>query len=140
MGESNARLSKGENWAQAFSVFSDWKKDALGKWTAEVRRAEHSHQDELTRESLGSPFSLGSDPVYLAFKDALGGEHDGFITGKSYTESVKRQDLSEDLADHAAFFRLLPERYCFEGKNLAPRKMAWVADHLFPHSPIPNCR
>ena len=132
--ERRARLVEGRDWKKAFVRFSGWTLSRKGAWTAKVEKTTTIRDDELTRLSKGSAFSLLPDPV---IKGAKG--HDGFVMAKSYEESIERNDPSEDLADAIAVFHFLPARFCFQNKPLAPRKFAWVAETVYHVSAKLDC-
>lgn len=121
--EKMAWVLSRKKWAEEFGVLSGWEKKD-GALVLKVKEVKGVRQDLLTELSLaGSPFSILPDPIV-----------EGFVMAKTYRATLERGDLSEDLADHAAVFRLIPERYCFDGKNLAPLKADWIHKNLFPES------
>ena len=131
--EERAWFRSRRQWIDEFVLFSGWKKSAKGKWSVKVEKLKTHREDELTRLSVGSSFSILPDPVIL------GEDGDGFVLAKSYTQSIANNDPSEDLADSIAVYRFAPERYCFKGKKFAPWKFDWIARNLFPKRPVITC-
>ena len=124
------------NWAEDFQKFSGWGHDKNGKLVLAIQEKRKTRQDVLTELSLaGSPFSILPDPLLFP-EDAT---KDGFVMARSYRSTLEQSDVTEDLADHAAVFRLMPERYCEKGKNIAPQKAAWIRAHLFADRTLPAC-
>lgn len=131
VAEKDAWIRKREDWVATFRHFSGWREEN-GKWIAGFREGG-VREDKLSLLSRGSAFSILPDPVLLGVE-----AQDGFVLAKSFRES-QAHGPSEDLADHAAIYRLFPERFCYSGKNLAPRKMDWVARTVFGESPKTAC-
>ena len=127
------RLRTGRDWEKEFAAFSGWKQTD-GKWSAAVGPSAGSRDDELTRLSVRSAFSILPDPVI----PGKNGE-DGFAIAKAYRASLE-QGPGEDFADHVAVYRWLPERFCAEARGVAPRKLAWLrANSGFPGVPPLAC-
>jgi hypothetical protein len=128
--EENSIFVDGTDLKKEFDVFSGWRKDASGHLTALVHKTDKIRKDKLTELSQSDPaFSILPDLVYEGMKG-----YDGFAMGKSFEESVKRQDTSEDLADHVALFRFFPMRFCLNAKEIAPRKFHWIEKKFFNKS------
>lgn len=136
VAERGAWVLQRKDWKTAFAALSGWSQDKSGQWTVKTRQPASARADELTALSRGSAFSILPDAIYLG-EAGEKGEKDGFVLGKSYEESLKRNDPSEDLADHVAAFVVAPERFCFEGKVIAPKKFAWVAKNVFGRAAKP---
>jgi hypothetical protein len=119
-----AWLASRKDWAAEFASFSGWKRSAKGKLELKVQELGPGPQDELAKLSASSAFSILPDPV-LGVK-----RKEGFVMAKAYRESRESQEPAEDLADHAAIYRWAPERYCYAGKVLAPKKFGWVAENI----------
>jgi len=118
VAETSAKL-RGEDWEKEFAVFSKGPKP---KTLAPQR------EDVLTADSKGSVFSILPDPVL-----------DGYVLAKAYRETKKQKSASEDMADSAAAFLITPERFCWAGKPLAPKKYEWVRQKLFPQTKELQC-
>jgi hypothetical protein len=133
MAAKRALWFSNRDWKAEFLTLSGWKREK-GKWNAPVHKSDLRREDELTRLSLESIFSILPDAVYLG-----GPGTDGFVFGKSYEASRDRSNLEEDLCDHIAVFRYAPERFCFQGKPLAPRKFRWITENVFHEAPPLSC-
>lgn len=131
VAEKDAWIRRREDWLSTFKHFSGWREEN-GKWIAGFREGG-VRDDELVKLSKGSAFSLLPDPVLLGVES-----QDGFVFAKTFREG-QEHGPGEDLADHVAAYRLFPARYCFAGKNVAPRKMEWVARTVFGESPKTEC-
>jgi len=125
--------------AESFAKISGWKKSAAGKWSLSPQELPGSRNDELTKQSAGSPFSILPDPL-LTGEIVRGQRADGFAMAKSYRESLARNDPSEDYADHVAVFKYVPQRFCNEKKPFAPHKYDWVRERFFPKAPLLVCK
>lgn len=121
-------------WPEEFAKLSGWKVSETKGPQLTVRRGPAQHEDQLTAQSAHSAFSLLPDPIVVPDN---GG--DGFVTGRSYSESQNQGHVSEDLCDHIAVFRYAPERFCFRGKPLAPLKYEWIRKNVFPGAPPLQC-
>jgi hypothetical protein len=128
VAERSARIREKQDWTKSFAEFSGWSRQSDKKWTAQVKEIAPARQDKLTELSAGSSFSLLPDPVLVG--ERSGKPLDGYVLAKSYRESVEHSDPAEDLADSLVVYRLFPERFCFDGKPLAPRKYAWIARQI----------
>lgn len=117
-----------------FSKFSGWEQQPSGGWRVSVKKLADNRQDILSELSKGSLYSLLPDAVY-----AGNGSLDGFVTGKSYTASIQREDPSEDLADAVAIFKYVPSRFCWKGKPLAAKKYEWVRQTFFSNAGPLEC-
>ncbi len=130
-------LFRGKDWRVPFFKFSGWKQVG-GKWQTTVKDKGNHPADELTRLSEGSSFSVLPDKIYKPTRaSAL---RNGFVLGKSYEQSVQRNDPSEDLADSVAVFHWYPERYCLKHKNIALDKAKWIIKEVFSGSGLPICK
>lgn len=138
VAERGAWVYQRRRWRDDFVKFSGWQKNKKGNWAVRTRQPAGKREDELSELSEKSAFSILPDPVYLGFS-TLGKPADGFVFGKSYEESLRQNDPSEDLADHVAAFFYLPERFCFEGVNIAPKKYGWIAKNVFGKKKELNC-
>ncbi|MCB0405116.1 MAG: hypothetical protein KDD51_10040 [Bdellovibrionales bacterium] len=129
-----------KDWVHEFASFSNWKRDTAGKWEVVTRTPAGKREDEFTKLSKQSSFSILPDVVYLG--ETVGKkQYDGFVFSKSYEQSLKNNDPSEDLADHVAAYFYAPARYCLNGQNIAPEKYKWVAKNVFGRSPkVLNCK
>jgi hypothetical protein len=121
VAEKSAWLDKREDWKKEFAAFSGWQPTDEGTWAAKTTKADKDRKDKLTELSTGSPYSILPDPIYLPTDGK-----DGFAMGKAYTESLQHGP-SEDLADHWSLYKYYPDRFCYEGKNLAPQKFTWLS-------------
>lgn len=139
VAERRAWLRDRLPWLEEFRKYSGWKKSESGEWSADVLKSEEPRNDELTKLSASSPYSILPDPVYLA-QTVLGKNVDGFVMAKGYEQSIRENDPAEDFADHVAIYRFFPERFCFNGKPIAPQKFAWVNKHLFSLTPKIPCQ
>ncbi|MEZ4751568.1 MAG: hypothetical protein R3B54_13395 [Bdellovibrionota bacterium] len=129
-----------QDWVEDFAAFSNWKRDTAGKWGVVARTPAGKREDEFTQLSKKSSFSILPDVVYLGEADGKK-QFDGFVFSKSYEQSLKNNDPSEDLADHIAAYFYAPDRYCLNGQNIAPKKFKWVAKNVFGRAPkILNCK
>lgn len=139
VAERSAWLVRRQAWMAEFAAFSGWKRADSGEWSANVEKLPDStRNDELTKLSATSPFSILPDPVILA-KGVTGKDLDGFVLAKGYEESVRENDPAEDLADHVAVYRFAPERFCYGGKNIAPQKFQWITEKIFKKPPVLSC-
>ncbi len=68
-----------------------------------------------------------------------GKKFDGFVFEKSYINSLKRNDTSEDLADHVAAFIYAPQRFCFGSIPIAPEKYKWISHEIFGKKETLSC-
>lgn len=129
-----------KDWVSEFASFSNWKRDTAGKWGVVTRSPSGKRDDEFTMLSKHSSFSILPDVVYLGETEGKK-QYDGFVFSKSYEQSLKSNDPSEDLADHVAAYFYAPERYCLNGQNIAPKKYKWVAKTVFNQAPkMLNCK
>lgn len=121
-------------WTEEFAAFSGWtrKKD---RWTLEAKKRPETRSDLLTELSKGSAYSILPDAIYVPEQKGK----EGFVFEKSYTESLKRDDPSEDLADSIAVFLFAPERFCFNGVLTLSQKAEWIQKKLFSSKPLPPC-
>lgn len=139
VAEKNAWNTQSRDWKAEFAFFSGWKKNPNGTWSTKADKLPLSRQDLLTELSKGSLYSILPDDVYVGVgekKKSL----DGFVFAKSYTESLKRENPSEDLADAIAVFFYMPTRFCLEGKPFAPEKYRWISLNVFPGSTPMSCQ
>jgi hypothetical protein len=139
VAEKTVWLEDREDWKKEFAVFSGWEQSEEGQWQAKATKSEKERKDKLTELSAGSAYSFLPDNIYL-----VTGSKDGFALGKAYTESALHGP-SEDLADHMALYKYFPERFCLDGKNVAPQKFAWLqkpkgARHLLGGVRHVNCK
>jgi hypothetical protein len=135
VAQRRAKALRDQDWRAEYFGFSNWKQDERGGWWASVRGTEEQWNDELTKDSANSPFSILPDSVYVGEKT-----FDGLAMAKSYRESLARKDPSEEMADHIALFRVFPSRFCWKGKPIAPQKYAWIkSKQLFREITLPSC-
>lgn len=116
-----------------FAAYSGWKKKQ-GRWALSVTQ-NVPREDALSQMAVGSAFSFLPDPVVTPVEKTK----DGFVLARSYRESQKRNDLEEDMADHIAMAQVVPERFCWKGRALAPQKFAWVRKNFSPGVGLPSC-
>lgn len=121
-----------EKWSESFSRFSGWKK-VNQRWLLEAKKFPPVHQDLLTELSKGAHYSILPDDTYVP------GKEEGFVFGKSYLDSLKRDDPSEDFADSVAAFHFAPQRFCPKGKLALSQKANWIRAHLYPSATLPLC-
>jgi hypothetical protein len=135
-----ARQRTGEDWRQEFAAFSEWKTGAKGLATP-VRPSPGKREDALTAASEGSPYSLLPDPPMLAIQSLRQGrpDIDGFVFARTERETRRSGDIGEDLADSIAAFIVAPERFCYQGRAVAPRKHAWIAREVFNRAQPLRC-
>lgn len=136
--ERSAWLSERKRWTETFVRFSGWKRTKLGKFEVPEGEPALLVEDELVKLSKTSNFSILPDKI-LPPRKTSEGEKDGFLMAKTVRETKRQNDLSEDLADHVALFKLFPERFCVQGKSIAPQKHAWIRKNLFPETPALKC-
>jgi hypothetical protein len=110
----------GADWREEFQTFSAWEKTANG-WKAPTLDSSEKWNDEFTKASKNSAFSLLPDDVLLDHKRSSGAV-DGFVFARAERETKKASDTGEDLADHIAAFVAAPSRFCFGTKPIAARK------------------
>ncbi len=133
-----AKQQTGADWVEEFKAFSGWSKTPQGWQTLAVSSAQ-AWNDELTKESAKSPYSLLPDNVFLAGKNAEE-EVDGFVFARSERETKKSGDVSEDLADHVAAYLVVPHRFCHLMKPVAPKKYEWIARNVFQQTRNLDCQ
>lgn len=96
----------------------DW-----GKTLSKVQRPGEpkflSVEDELTKQSAGSPYSL--------LPDGVAPDH---VVARGYREAKARHDRAEEVADTVAAFLEAPARFCRDGKPIAPKVWRWVQQIL----------
>lgn len=124
-----------EKWVDVFREFSGWNKTEKG-WDVPVKKMEKPRSDLLTELSKGALYSILPDDIYVP-KDNT---KEGFVFSKSYVESKKRDDPSEDLADSISAYKLAPNRFCLEGKLALPRKAGWIHQNVLPSQALPQCK
>ncbi|MBI1860127.1 MAG: hypothetical protein HYR96_04315 [Deltaproteobacteria bacterium] len=117
-----------------FGALSGWQ-TAQGKLSPPKTKVLGAWVDSLVHMSNESPFSILPDAVLANEAAGL----DGFVTQRSYGESLERNNLGEDLADHVAAYFVVPARFCWRGQLLAPRKLAW-AEARFGRSVKVDCQ
>lgn len=127
-------LYEGKDWDEEFRLFSGWYKNKEGEWRAKVRKALTPREDGLTKLSQGSAFSILPDTVYVGVYDG----YDGFVLGKGYEQSLQ-VGPEEDLADHVAIYKYYPERFCYQGDRIAPKKFEWISKWVFDFKPKLSC-
>lgn len=85
----------------------------------------HALDDELTRLSTGSPYSLLPDGY--AFADQA---RDGVVVRRGWEAAKTRGDEEEILADTIAAYFVVPERFCREETAVAPRAWRWLHEKV----------
>ncbi len=130
-----------QDWVGDYAKVGGWKKDAKGKWSITTRRLAGTRDDALTQLSKNSRYSILPDTIYVSdgSKEGQKAKTEGFVLAKSYEESLKNNDPSEDFADHVATFFYMPERFCYQGNNIAPGKYAWIGEKVFQQTPALEC-
>lgn len=124
-----------ENWEDSYASLSGWSHRS-GRWIIDEKAVTQKFEnrgDELSVESNGSPFSILPDPIVTV----KGKE--GFVLGRSYREVRKRNDLSEDLADHLAMAMVYPQRYCWKKAPVALKKWDWIESKFVLDVKKPVC-
>jgi hypothetical protein len=129
---------RGHEWLTTYRDFSGWSQDASGRWTPQWQPRFLPANDTLTHLSPGSPFSVLPDGTAEGIRQG-GGMRDGYVLAKGFRQASDRADLGEELADTVAVAVIAPERFCREGRSIAPRKYAWIARTLLNRSPSPDC-
>ena len=130
-----ARVVDENDWELAFAELSGWKRNKGGSLELEVNSLAPERRDILSQMANQSPFSFLPDPVLVS--KATG---EGFVFARSFRESKKRGDISEDIADHLAAYVIVPERFCFAGKPIASKKYEWIAHSVFGKTTKLECR
>lgn len=116
----------GKEWKKEFEVFS----------TDKITVLNQNREDALTRNSVGSSYSILPDPIVIGRNPSTA---DGFVLARTWREVAERKDVSEDLADHVSAFVVAPTRFCFQGKPIASRKHEWIRKNLFPKAQALSC-
>lgn len=137
VAERTALLARGKDWRRDFARLSGWKKSKTGKWDVAFTISTTERKDVLTKASEGSSFSILPDGEVIA---TAGGKFDGFAMAKTLRAAREQNDPGEDLADHIALARLVPERFCLNGKPIAAAKFAWVRSQVLPDLEPLHCR
>lgn len=131
------RLPDGEPLEKDFAGVAGWQK-RQSHWSATVEEGP-ARQDVLTElAAKDSAFPLLPDPV-LRLKSKGAGSGEGFLLARSYRESIKRNSYAEDLADTIAAAVVVPERFCWNGRPLAPQRHRWVKRYFLPAAITPSC-
>ncbi len=128
---------RGEDWRKEFARFSGWERTASG-WTTPVQPVAQDWNDVYHRDASLEGFTLLPDPVLFPLAGPAQ-KADGFVFAHAVRETIKTGDVAEDFADHIAAYIFAPSRFCFQGKPIAERKYAWVAQRVFGVKKTLNC-
>lgn len=135
VAERRAWIFEREDWKSEFIGFSGWHVGADGAYSLPAPKDPKPRKDILTELSYHSPFSILPDGILEPHAKGK----DGFVMAKTYRVTDERDDISEDIADHVAIFQYAPDRYCSEGRAVAPQKYEWVRKRLFPNATALRC-
>lgn len=123
------------DWKAEFTTLTGWENRGA-KWEIPVAKKKRTENDILTTLSPGSPYSILPDDRVWSVKGKQG--VGGLVFAKSYSESMKRNDPSEDLADVIAAYYIAPERFCEKKKDFARARKIFAFKRVWKFE-IPSC-